>query len=293
MTTARSLTLLALVTTGCHAQLGTPDPPVSLAPDGGTPSDASAGGGDGDGGGGADRAAVLTHHNDNQRTGAQLVERTLTPAAVRGRGMQLAMSRPVDAPVQAQLLYVPGPTNVIYALTQKATLYAYDADDRSAFGTEAGLLWKTTLSDPESAARRYIREADSTPVIDLAAGELYVLYSTSDTRPEPSGESTVDVAFWIAALDLTTGAVKRQAKIAGEALRPDGTTLSFLARNHRSRPALLLDHGHLYAGFGARPKEGLIEYHGWIARLEAATLAPRGMICLSPGTAAPGAGAGL
>jgi hypothetical protein len=270
-------------------------------PDGELGPGPGGGGGGGDGGGSSSGAssAVLMHHNGPGRTGAQLAERTLSVSAVGRRGMHLALSRPVDAPVQAQLLYVPGlliagaPHDVFFALTQKATVYAYDANDRSAFGMEAGLLWKTRLTDPESATRIYVHESDTTPVIDLGRGEIYVLFSTSDTRNEPPGESTVDVAFWMAALDLTTGAVKRQVKIAGQAPRPDGTTLTFLARNHRSRPALLLDRGHLYAAFGARSKEGLIEYHGWVVRLLAATLETRGVFCLSPGTAAPGAGAGI
>jgi hypothetical protein len=269
-------------------------------------ADGGGGGGSDGGGGGSDggtttpaSSAVLTYHNDNGRTGAQLTEKTLTPSAIAARGMHLAMSRPVDGPVQAQLLYAPGvdvggtPRNLILAQTNKATIYAYDADDRSGFGTDAGLVWKTHLTDPESTTRIYVHESDSTPAIDLSAREIHVLYSTSDTRPEPLGESTVDVAFWVTTLDLATGAIKRRAKISAEARRPDGTTLPFLPRNHRSRPALLLDHGHLYLGFGARPKEGQIEYHGWVVRLDAATLEPRGMVCLSPGTAVPRAGAGI
>jgi hypothetical protein len=236
-------------------------------------------------------SAVTTWHNDDLRTGAQLAERILTPAAVRSRGLRLAASRPVDGAVYAQILYLDG---VFFAATMKNTVYAWDAADLSATGSEAGLLWKTTLADPaDAAARPHARGIMSTPVLDPGAGLLYVAFSTKDQVDEPWGESTVDVRYWLAALDLATGAVVRTAPVEGQAPRGDGSSLAFLPRNHRNRPALLLAGGSLYLAFGARSKEGQIEYHGWVLRHDAATLGPRGAWNATPDFRGVGQGGGI
>lgn len=244
--------------------------------------------------------AVLTYHNDNQRTGMQRAERILTPAALKSKGLRLAFTRPVTGPVHTQLLYVPNlpiagaPHNVVYAATLRNWLYAYDADDASASGSEAGLVWKTQLVDPEDeAARPFHRGIEGTPVIDPAAGELYALFSTRSAVDEPPGESTVDVAFWLAAVDLTTGTLKRHVKVEATVKGPDGADVRFAPQDHRAKVALLLDRGTLYVGFGTRPREHLHAYHGWLMRYDQATLAPRGAFCVSPGITAPGNGGGL
>jgi hypothetical protein len=243
--------------------------------------------------------AVLTFHNDNQRSGAQLRESTLTPMAVLTHGMRILVTRPIDGPSLGQVLYAPGLViggqsyDAFFAATLKNSVYAYDAGNAAATGTSTGLLWKTSLVDPESTTRVYRRGVMSTPVIDREAGELYVVYSTKDVAVEPDTESTVDVAFWLAALDLATGAVKRQVKLAGGVTRADGTQLDFLARNHYNRPGLLLANGVVYAGFGTRPKERYVEYHGWLLGWDAKTFAPRGVFCVTPNSTMPGNGGGI
>src|ERR1700730_14550796 len=83
--------------------------------------------------------SVLTQHNDSMRTGAYLVEQQLTPTAVdsaTGPGMALRYWRKTDGNLWAQLLYarVPvrpglGPLEVIFAFTQKNTVYAFNANE--------------------------------------------------------------------------------------------------------------------------------------------------------------------
>jgi hypothetical protein len=236
-------------------------------------------------------SAVLTWHNDTLRTGAQLAEDVLSPDAVRSRGMRLAYSRPVDKAVHTQVLYQDG---VFYTATMANTVFAFDAEDASASGTEAGLLWKRTLVDPQDAtARPYPRGIAATPVIDDAAGMMYVVFSTKNQVEEPWGESEVDAQFWIAALDLATGEVLRTARVEAEVPRGDGTMLPFLARNHRCRPALLLVGGSLWFAFGTRSKEGMIEYHGWVFRYDAATLTRQGVWNATPDFRGLGQGGGI
>ena len=83
----------------------------------------------------ADAVAVLTQHNNNARTGANLDETTLNTANVAPGSFGKLFTRAVDGHIYAQPLYVPGVVipgsgvrNVVYVATQHNSVYAYDAD---------------------------------------------------------------------------------------------------------------------------------------------------------------------
>src|SRR5580704_13030713 len=91
----------------------------------------------------AQRVNVLNQHNDVERTGANLHETQLTPAAVRAGFGQLGFL-PVNGQVYAQPLVVSGVDipgrgrhNVVYVATMKNNLYAFDAEHPE----EASPLW--------------------------------------------------------------------------------------------------------------------------------------------------------
>jgi hypothetical protein len=105
---------------------------------------------------------VLTQHNDNQRTGANLNETELTVSTVSSGDFGLLFSLPVDGQIYAQPLYVPALDvkepgsahqpemravirrhNVLYVATMLNSVYAFDADDPSGI-----VVWKRTLGQP-------------------------------------------------------------------------------------------------------------------------------------------------
>src|SRR5437660_7626085 len=78
---------------------------------------------------------VLTQHNDNARTGANLSETVLNTTNVNVNMFGRLYSRPVDDQIYAQPLYattvaIPGKGthNLILVATVNDTIYAFDAD---------------------------------------------------------------------------------------------------------------------------------------------------------------------
>jgi outer membrane protein assembly factor BamB len=288
-------------TSSCGSDMAAPDggDPVLPAPDGGVTPRPDGGSSGPDAPQRAD-PAVLTYHNDIHRTGTNLAEKILTPEAVQTRGLVEAFTRPVEGQVHAQVLYVPRldvdgvERDVFYVATMKNYVYAFDANEAAESGTHrAGVVWQTILEDPASSVRSLGRGVFSTPVIDRDAGEMYIVFSTKEPVEEPIGESTVDVAYWLGALDIRTGELRRSVEIAAEVTRANGQPLAFLARNHRQRPALLLVNGSIYVAFGTRRKEELIEYHGWVMRYDAKTFALQGVFNSTPDRDRPGQGGGV
>ena len=154
---------------------------------------------------------VLTQHNDNNRTGANLSETILNTANVNIFSFGKLFSRVLDGEVYAQPLYVSrvtiprkGVHNVIYVVTSNNTVYAYDADDPRQ--TEP--LWFRKFLNPVPSPMIGAQFATglgilSTPVIAAntspisgATGTLYVVTLTLESNTQ---------IFRLHALDLTTG----------------------------------------------------------------------------------------
>src|SRR5262245_50483871 len=126
MRACSSLCALALLACGCsdHAD------PIAVAPTRVNP---------------LARVSVLTHHNDNARTGANLRESELTPDIVRTSFGPL-FTLFADGLIYAQPLIVAdldlgpaGSHDVLYVATEHDTLYAFDAN------AAAPPLWQRSL----------------------------------------------------------------------------------------------------------------------------------------------------
>lgn len=231
------------------------------------------------------QVSVLTQHNDNARTGQNLLETVLTPDTVRSSQFGRLFQYPVDGDVYTQPLYVAavaipgvGVRNMVYIATEHDSVYAFDADDTE--GTRAP-LWQDSFIDL-AAGVTAVPYADTattdiapeigitgTPVIDPTTGTLYVVAKTK----EPSA-----YAQRLHALDIATGAEKfgGPVLIAPEAAGGgDGNTngvLTFDALRENQRAGLLLLNGVVYitwASHGDHPP-----YHGWVVGYDAQTLQP-------------------
>jgi hypothetical protein len=215
-----------------------------------------------------DLPGVLTHHNDNARTGQNTKEYLLTPSTVSQATFGKLFSCPLDAPgyVYAAPLYVANLSmndgkkhNVVFIATESDWVYAYDADSSSC-----QQLWKKSML---GAGETTVPPADtgtstdltpeigitSTPVIDLQAGIIYVCAKS---------KSAGGYAHRLHALNLASGA---------DAVAPaDITAPNFVPLFHLQRPALLLSGGVVYVAFGSHGDQNT--YQGWLMGYDAATL---------------------
>jgi hypothetical protein len=180
-------------------------------------------------------------------------------------------SRTVDGQVYAQPLYLPGVSipgkgvcNVVYVATQHNSVFAFDADDPAA----ASPLWTVNFGPavPGNTVGGSNQDVlpeigiNSTPVIDIPTGTLYVVSSSV-----PSPGTTV---FRLHALDVTTGAEKFHGPVAiqgtakGSGAGSVNGVITFDPTLHGQRTGLLLQNGTVYIGFASHGDHG--NYHGWV-----------------------------
>jgi hypothetical protein len=243
----------------------------------------------------ADAVAVLTQHNDNQRTGANLSETTLNTSNVRPGSFGKLFTREVDGHIYAQPLVVPGVSipnqgihNVVYVATQHNSVYAFDADHASA----SAPLWHVSLGTPAPVpadfGNRFGDYIDitvevgiiSTPVIDLATNTMYVVTFVRDTDLEtactPQNVTPCVYHHSLHALDITTGAekfggpVQIAGSVPGEGVDSVDHTVTFNSHQQIQRAALLLSEGVVYIAFAGYADTD--PYHGWLLGYDAANL---------------------
>ncbi len=224
---------------------------------------------------------VLTQHNDNNRTGANLAETVLTPAKVNAATFGKLFSVKVDGEIYAQPLYlsnvaVPsqGTHNVVYVATMNNTLYALDADN----GTT---LWTANFGAPVRASDVQCCCPDisstvgilGTPVIDPATNTIYFV-SRNEIHP---GTAAASYQQYLNALDVTTGAVKLSPVL----ITATAGGVTFDPKLENQRPALTLANGDIYIAWASHNDCG--PYHGWVMAYSASTLAQTAAYVNTPG----------
>jgi hypothetical protein len=223
-------------------------------------------------------ANVLTWHHDNERTGWNQFETTLTTANVDANQFGKLFSYLVDGYIYAQPLYVSNLTiagavhNVVFVATENDSVYAFNAD---SFGTGAPLWQRSLLKAGETpltgASIKPVLGVTSTPVIDLASKTMYVVSVQKGTSP---------AFFRLHALDLGTGAEKFGGPVVIKASVPGTNSDSVngvvsLTTSCVQRSALLLADETVFMGFGGC-------HSGWLLSYNAQTLAQTGVFNASP-----------
>jgi hypothetical protein len=227
----------------------------------------------------AQKLAVTTYHYDNQRTGWDQQETTLTPANVGSTSFGVIAQVVLDDQVDAQPLLVPGQPitagiytvgpagtyQVVYVATEGNTIYGIRASNGEVLlRRNLGAPVPTPLGCPSASGPNV--GINSTPVIDVAANALYVVAYTLI-----SGNATYQL-FALNLNDLTN--IIPAVTVAASHTLSDGTTYKFNATYERQRPGLLLSSGNIYAGFGSFCDTFTGQTRGWLLGWQASTLAP-------------------
>jgi uncharacterized protein YjdB len=222
---------------------------------------------------------IPTWHVDNNRSGLNSRETSLTPTNVAAGTFGKLFSYLVDGYAYAEPLLISNVTinsavhNVLYVATEYDSVYAFDAD---TYGTGAP-LWKTSLLQSgetplTGATVQPYQGVTSTPVIDTSSNTIYVV---SAQKSSSNGAS-----YRLSALDITTGAqkfggpVNITASVPGTNSTASGGKVS-LPSGCVQRAALLLANGTLYIGVGSC-------HSGWLLSYNAQNLQQTGVFNASP-----------
>jgi outer membrane protein assembly factor BamB len=216
---------------------------------------------------------VTTYHNDIARTGQNLHETILNLKNVNSSTFGKLFTMPVDAKIDAEPLYLSnlsisgGRHNVVYAVTENDSVYAFDADNGSQ-------LWKVSLLENGETASDDLDcnqitpliGITSTPVIDRDTGPNGTIYAVSMSK-----DSSGNYYQRIHALDITTGGEEFGGPIEVEAEYPNksGHT-AFEGKYYAERAGLLLVNGVVYTAWTSHCDHP--PYTGWIIGYDAKTL---------------------
>jgi hypothetical protein len=215
---------------------------------------------------------VLTHMNDNNRSGANLSETILTPANVNQSQFGKLWSYSVNGATYAEPLYVSGVNiaggthNVVYLETMEDDVYAFDADSNTQYwhvSFVGGSITPVPVADIAGSSNRNIVGdvgIEGTPYIDKAGGTIYLVARTKNT----SNSTYIQTLH---ALDLATGA----EKLGGPKVI---SASGFSSKMQNQRMGLALAGGNLIIAWASH--EDHTPYNGWMMAYNATTLAQAG-----------------
>jgi outer membrane protein assembly factor BamB len=223
---------------------------------------------------------VITYHNDNARTGQNTQEATLTISNVAYTTFGKLFSVPVDGKVYAQPLILTnvsiggGTHNVVYVATEHDSVYAIDAGNGTVY-------WHTSFINP-SAGITAVSSGDincpdvgpeygitSTPVIDPSTGTIYVVAKTKENG-----------SYFVRLHALNAGMGAEKIKIGGAVITGTAGGRSFDPKQQETRPALLLENGHVIIASGSHCDSAT--YYGWVFSYSASTLAQEAIFNAAP-----------
>ena len=231
---------------------------------------------------------ITTFHNDNLRTGQNLSETYLTPENVTPAKFGKLGFLPTDGKVDAQPLYLAnvsiagGTHNVLYAVTEHGSAYAFDADTQA-------LLWQVTTlgagetssDDRQCAAVSPEIGITAAPVIDRGRGPNGAIYLVAATE-----DNAGYYHFRLHALDVASGAelfggpVEIQGQYPGTGQGSNGVNVMFDPAQYYERAALLLANGTIYTSWASHCD--ITPYTGWVIGYNESTLQQSAVLNLTP-----------
>lgn len=230
---------------------------------------------------------VTTYHNDIERTGQNMQETILNLSNVKSSEFGKLFTMPVDGVIDAEPLYLSGVTvsgathNVVYAVTENDSVYAFDAD------TGAQLWHVSVLGAGESPSGDHGCGQISpqigitaTPVVDRSSGPNGTIYVVAMSKKSSTYFQRIH------ALDVTTGAeefggpVTVQAKYPGTGDNSQGGFVVFNPGQYAERSGLLLVNHVVYLGWTSHCDDR--PYTGWLMGYSESTLAQTAVLNLTP-----------
>jgi hypothetical protein len=231
---------------------------------------------------------VTTYHYDVGRTGLNASETSLTTGNVNASKFGLLRILPVDGLVDGQPLYLSNLTaggqqrNVVYAVTEHDSVYAFDADSGAQ-------IWKTSIlgsnetTSGDHGCGQITPEIGitSTPVIDRNAGPHGAVFVVGMSEDQAGGYHQR-----LHALDATTGAelaaspTEIHATYPGTGANSSGGNVVFDPGQYAERVGLLLLNGTIYLGWTSHCDSG--PYTGWLMAYNESTLAQTAVLNLTP-----------
>lgn len=221
--------------------------------------------------------SVTTRSYDNLRSGANIQETILMPAAVRTRGVKqlFTLSLPGDKrgceaqPLVVSSLRMPDGTtrDVVFLVTMTNQILAFDLNTGAR-------LWAVDLGKPihgnigiDSHLINDHWGILSTPVIDTHAALMYVCSWISNDN------SVANAQHFVHAVRLTDGSeVHPKLNLEGTAYDPGhGVAVQrFKSAHRKQRAALLLSNGTLFIAFGTI-QETAATARGWVIAVDTAS----------------------
>ncbi len=237
---------------------------------------------------GQSKTDVLTQHNDNYRTGANLQETILTPDKVNKKNFGKLFDLEVDGQIYTQPLVVSGVVingqahDVVLVGTQHNSIFVFDTNNGKT-------IWRKNFGEPiptpnSSWSHPWGYYTDltpevgivSTPVIDKTTNTVYF------TNPTWNGKTLDSLIWWFHAVDLRDGSEKFGGPVevsgsVGVIYHEGGREAAgappisvFRPDRHMQRTGLLLDHGRVVLGFASHGDQP--PYQGWLFSYNAADL---------------------
>ena len=232
--------------------------------------------------------SVTTYHNDNARDGWNASETALTPQTVNATTFGKLRELAVDGKVDAQPLYISslslaGQThNVLIAVTEHGSAYAFDADGGTQLWQVSTLGTNETTSDDHNCSQitPEIGITD-TPVIDRSYGTNGAVFLVAMSKDAQGAYHQR-----LHALDLTTGAElagspsEIAATYPGTGYGSSNGMQVFAPGQYAERVGLLLMGGQIYMAWTSHCDQD--PYTGWLMAYSESTLQQTGVLNMTP-----------